>query len=309
MRVWVSLAAVAALLVAGCSSGAGSGGETSGPTITVKPTETTGVIKGVVVDEAIRPVEGATVSLPAVGTDPARSVTTNEDGAFGFEGLKPGVYFLSVYKVLYDRVQKAVDVVAGVDPDPERIQIRRLAGLNPSWTPYKLDGYYECAFTAIFITDSCDFGVRTAYDYWKEPPAGSPPPVPPPFPRDPLGGANTQYIDVFGNIPTIIQEAFWDDTVAQMMITVDETPIDNACDCSDSYFGTSGMAAPTYARVDRGGGEGRLPENVTVASRGFIPFGAPEVVLAHKFVIITTLFTDYQPEEGWTFQHPSPAPK
>src|SRR5688500_6733156 len=52
--------------------------------------KTRGHIAGVVVDQAIRPIEGARVRLP--GLDLER--VTDRDGSFGFVDLHPGPYFI-----------------------------------------------------------------------------------------------------------------------------------------------------------------------------------------------------------------------
>lgn len=96
--------------------------------VDLQATATTGVIRGLVVDEAIRPVPRANIAL---GEGPATE--TNDQGAFGFSGLKPGVHFLTVTHPQYATVRASVDVVAGVhDPNPVRVQV----SLVPSAQPY-----------------------------------------------------------------------------------------------------------------------------------------------------------------------------
>lgn len=82
---------VAGLVVplAGCSQG-GSPDEADVnlPDLGLEATATTGLIRGVVVDEAIRPIEGAKISLQAGSA--SQETTTTPEGAFGFDGLEPG---------------------------------------------------------------------------------------------------------------------------------------------------------------------------------------------------------------------------
>ena len=80
----------------------------------LQATEDTGIIRGVVVDFAIVPVADATVTL--TGLD--RSTQTNEAGAFGFDGLEPGTYFLEISKLGYNSTQASTDVEAGTDTPP-----------------------------------------------------------------------------------------------------------------------------------------------------------------------------------------------
>ncbi len=102
-----------------------------------------------------------------------------------------------------------------------------------------------------------------------------------------------------------------------MSISVDETPIAADCDCSDSYFDAV-MASPTLGRMDRYDAKGKedksFPAVERVAARGFIPFAAVpgaestdqnEVfprALNFQFTVLTTLFYNYIPPEGWTFE-------
>ena len=297
-RVRPLLAVPFLLLVAlsGCAGGSSDPLEDAGeeaPELEV--TDSTGGIRGIVVDQSIVPVTGAKVVLSG-----GRNTTTDEEGLFRFTALEPGDYFVSVTKLGYTSVQQAATVEAGVaDPPIVKILLTRLTTAQPYLDHYKLDGYYECGFALPFITDSCDFGYRTAYDEANN--TGNPPPGP----RSPTAFSNTQFIDVPADTWTIIQEAYWtDETVTAMMISLDETPIDNACDCSDSYMNEV-MDQPTYGRLDTFDaetGETSEPAGVTAAARGFLPFGDPQYALNFRFTIITSLFHNYPAPEGWTFE-------
>jgi hypothetical protein len=86
----------------------------------VQATPTTGVIRGIVVDQAVHPIVGANVTL----TNPPQTVTTNDAGAFGFEDLEPGTYFFKVDHKGYSQIQASAEVVAGEgSPAPVRIQM------------------------------------------------------------------------------------------------------------------------------------------------------------------------------------------
>src|SRR5688572_11354908 len=236
MRAIILVALLAAATLAGCAgTPSGPGGDPG-----LQVTETTGGIRGIVVDQAVVPVEGATITLAG-----GQSTATGADGLFNFTGLEPGDHFVMASKPGYLSVQQSVAVVAGVaDPPLVKVLLSRLTTAQPYLDFYKLDGFYECGFALPFITDSCDFGWRTGYDEVNHT-AGSPPPV---IPRSPTAFANTQFIDVPADTWTVVQEAYWtDESVTGMMISLDETPIDNACDCSDSYLNVV-MDQPTYGR-------------------------------------------------------------
>lgn len=92
--------------------------------------KTRGHIAGVVVDEAIRPIEGARVHLP--GLDLER--LTDRDGSFGFVDLHPGPYFITVnatgffdaeavLQVEADSFTRAKVILTGIPPpEPYRVQ-------------------------------------------------------------------------------------------------------------------------------------------------------------------------------------------
>lgn len=68
-----------------------------------------GAIKGVVVDEAIRPISKANLTLTPGG----QVAQTDEGGVFIFEGLAPGTYFVNASATGFSQVQGSADVVAG----------------------------------------------------------------------------------------------------------------------------------------------------------------------------------------------------
>ena len=136
-------------LLAGCSQ-SGPASSSEDPGVDVHPTETTGIIKGVVVDSAIRPLPHATVTVK-VGAKTLTNVT-NALGGFGFGGLDPGTYFVVAGKTGYLTSQQSVDVVAN-DPDPRTVRIAlELDGsfVKPYATLQKHVGYIECT-TGILV--------------------------------------------------------------------------------------------------------------------------------------------------------------
>ena len=305
MRLLIALLLTATLL-AGCADGSDPDGP-DGPRLDV--TDDTGGIRGVVVDQSIVPVVGATVSVRQ--TD--QETTTDEGGQFTFIGLEPGTYFLDVSKNLYDGVQASVEVVAGVaEPKLVQVQLTKLTDAVPFVETIQFDGFYECAFAAhgvIFrITDSCDFGARTVHDEGVTV-----------VPRNLQNNVNTQFHPFTDSMRAIVQEGFWDtDATPFMWMFVDSTPIDNACDCSDHTYVEAIGESPTYGRADIPA-EVNAPGNwpmagEDVAIRGFIPFpeepGDVQYAVDVQFQIFTSFFHHHTPAEGWNFsekdQYPVP---
>ncbi len=314
MRSWIPLAAVAALVLSGCSSGGKD---------TVLPSDPdTGILRGLVVDQAIAPIAGATVAISG-----GHNTTTDAAGSFNFTGLPPGDYIVQVTKGGFKAGQATTTVVAG-DPEPDvvKLLLERISTATPYLDHFKLEGFYSCTFALPFITDSCEFGYRTAWD------AANGTGNEPPAPRSVQAFQNTQYIDVPEDTFTIVQEGFWDEeAVSTFWIMVDETPIDNECDCSTSYANRIGPGGYLNNRLERFDAQGNLNTNFTadetshdspkgefptgklVASRGFIPFQEDptssqdpnswaSTAVNFQFVIITTLFHNYVPDPAWTFE-------
>lgn len=144
------------LAFAGCADEAGSsetadedlGGADEG----LVATDDTGIIRGVVVDQTITPVEGATISIQGTET----SATSNAAGGFGFDGLDAGTYFLAVEKFGFGSVQQSVEVVAGVATPPV---VRILLEAEPSLQPYvaaeHLAGYLACGAPVVVTSLGC----------------------------------------------------------------------------------------------------------------------------------------------------------
>src|SRR5688572_25608227 len=96
-----TLAMALMLFLAGCSGSADSDDADQPPAPGddafkgLVATDTTGVIRGIVVDQTIRPLGGALVetTVPEKGKV---SATSLEDGSFGFDKLPEGTYFLRV---------------------------------------------------------------------------------------------------------------------------------------------------------------------------------------------------------------------
>ena len=114
----------------------------------LEATEETGIIRGVVVDTAIVPVADALTQLDPSGLEQ----TTNEGGAFGFDGLDPGVYTITISKEGYASSQATTQVVAG-DAAPPVVKVRLVA--DPTTSPYVettvFDGHIACSLRSPVI--------------------------------------------------------------------------------------------------------------------------------------------------------------
>lgn len=154
MRLLLALGFVT-LALAGCSEDPAPS-EDDGEGLSVdenlRATETTGVIRGVIVDEAVMPIADATVRI--VGTE--AETMSDEEGAFGFDGLEPGTYFLEAAKRGFNGTQVSTQVEAGV-ARPDAVVVRLIA--NPTTMPYfqseQLKGYLACGAPVFATSVGC----------------------------------------------------------------------------------------------------------------------------------------------------------
>ncbi|HUR61902.1 MAG TPA: carboxypeptidase-like regulatory domain-containing protein [Candidatus Thermoplasmatota archaeon] len=143
------LVVLASMLLSGCSAAGGHATTTTDPlqeaavAIAVQATPTTGVVRGVVVDDGIRPLAGVSLVLRGAG---AANTTSNSAGAFGFQGLPPGSYLLRAARGGYLPAQVGVTVRAGDSaPDIVKVQLATNRSFVPPYVQVqKSRGFIEC---------------------------------------------------------------------------------------------------------------------------------------------------------------------
>jgi len=116
----------------------------------LEATATTGVIRGVVVDAAIRPLPDAQVSVQV--SNGTVETTTNGEGMFGFSKIEPGTYFVKVSKKGYTPAQSSAEVTAGVDNPPAVKFILEIDLENLAYAvEYSWNGFIECSTTYLAL--------------------------------------------------------------------------------------------------------------------------------------------------------------
>ncbi len=117
----------------------------------LEATPDTGIIRGVVVDASIKPVVGANVSIGEQWTE------TDENGAFGFDKLQPGTYFVEVSKLGFLPVQQSVDVVAGdAEPPIMKVLMEIDGSFNPYYMEQSMQGFIECTSSHLVLCGAPD---------------------------------------------------------------------------------------------------------------------------------------------------------
>lgn len=294
------------LLLAGCSDG--GDGEPEEPLesavldLGLEATSTTGIIRGVVVDEAIRPLGNATITLTGQSSG---ETTSNAAGAFGFDDLAPGTYFLNAAKLGYSSVQHSVEVVAGVgDPPVAKLLMAVDARTTPFYEAYVFDGYIECSFTLVVVAFA----------------ACSAPPIVTGFACDEAGVCvGNVTTDNFGinypisRPPTWLQsEMVWESTQAlggemAVMYSWGCGDENGGFLCDHGAQGTSPVLLTANATEIAEINEGNLGQDnetlfVRVFNRGLTEtMGRLGATVEQRFTIYSHFFYGYEPPEGWRF--------
>ncbi|MEA3137631.1 MAG: Carboxypeptidase regulatory-like domain [Thermoplasmata archaeon] len=137
----LALLAVLLAALAGCAGGAGGDGAPASPLDgldDVEPAqEGKGAVAGVVVDESIRPIAGASVSMAG-----AVVAETDEGGIFILDALEPGLAIFAVTAPGFLPVQTSADVQPGATSQV-RVQMPRDTRPVPYKVTYRHDGFIE----------------------------------------------------------------------------------------------------------------------------------------------------------------------
>lgn len=309
----VALAASLALaaVLAGCSD---SGSEDDEPAdfdaLGLSATATTGVLRGIVVDDAIRPLVNATVRLTP-GTPGKDTTTSNLEGAFGFAGLEPGLYFVEASKPGYEPVRLGADVVAG-ESEPPIVKLQLAPDrsfIAPYFEQYTFDGYIECS-TGFYLTPEI-------YGYDSVCSRPVPPANEPAFTND-----RVDYTYPLTGYPMWVQdEMVWDSTQNaghwlnhnfyypdpeeldgnMDLFVIGPSPLLNVMNATTAKQFVEGV---DYPNGDQGS---QLLLRARIFTWSEDSQGAA-LTLQQRFTIFTTVFYGYTPPEGWLFSSGEPVP-
>lgn len=302
-RTTFSLLVVATLLLAGCTSDSGSpsGGNAGENAPPIEATATTGGIRGVVVDDRITPIKGATVSI----TPGDKTLETGEDGLFAVSGLEPGEYFIRASHPLYSDAQQSTSVVAGeANPKAVKIQLVRSVFENPYYQTLTYDGFIVCSINIIvLLSEECGEGVGTPCEV---PAVGC----------QRVGGQdgnNVQFDFTIGaGAKTLVVEKYWEPTSEAG--TALYSPISTAWSClpvcSGNRVSEIEGESPLYTTIDNATLEAEeiLPDETVIS---IFTWASPETtgaVLNQKYTDYVTVFYHVPAPEGWSFVNGSPNP-
>ena len=291
-------AMAAAVALAGCSGGDGLDD--------IPVTSDTGGIRGVVVDEAIRPIQGATVQVPAIG----KSAITDASGEYAITGLAAGSYVVKASHPLYDVVQQTANVVAG-DPDPKAVkfQLTRLITADPYAVTTKYDGFIACSLGVpnVGYSEECGEGVGVPCD------------VPPPVGCQRVGGQDNNDVQYDFNVDgpsvrSLTVELVWEpsagETGAGQLYAIVAT--DWVCDpsCEGNRLGEASGASPLHVYVPPRA-LGNLSAEKTVTAFTWAAFedqNAPNPVVNQDYQLFVTASYHLPLPEEWSFVDGDPVP-
>lgn len=306
------LALASALLVclavlAGCSSKGTGAADPSESVPVLSVDSSTGGIRGVVVDQALKPLKGVTVSVTGQKTPK----TTMADGAFTFSGLKAGTYIVRATHPVYDPVQVSVDVVAGVaDPKAVKIQLQRVIAQDPFYITAQFNGYIACSVGVPNVGYSEECGAGVGVDC-----------IVPVVGCQRVGGQgnnivqNDFYVDNTG-VKAVIAELYWEPstggTGSGELYTMMATNFACAPECGyDDKLAEASGKSPLYLRADDKGLEA-IQKDPTIRISTFTWASAdgttPNVAADQPFQEFTTIFYYATAPEGWSFINNSPNP-
>lgn len=296
MRIlWVTAAAALLLTsLAGCAGGKGGEADPIEDAdfgeLDLEASSTKGLIRGVVVDEAIRPLAGAKVSLQSDAG--ALETLSSEEGLFGFDELAPGTYFMVASKAGFESSQTSTEVVAGVkEPRVVRVMLSPDASfVAPFFEQFVFEGFMECSTGA---------GAAGGYVYGNVCSAS-----PEAFPND-----KVQANYALGAAPAFVQsETVWQSTQTlsnwlSHSFHYDDASHDDGINdlqvAGPSPLVNSMEAETALEYLTGEGAESDFDLRIrvfTVATDGT----GPALTVQQRFTVYTTVFYGYEPPTGWT---------
>jgi Carboxypeptidase regulatory-like domain len=297
------LAAMALALLAGCA------GKETPAAATTGPVATTGSVRGVVVDAAVRPLGGVVVTLRA--NDRSTLVNTTTSGLFRFDNVPAGSQVIKAHLKGYLDVQVPVQVEAGVvEPLETKVTLTGDPSyVKPYIAPFKFKGIMQCS-AVVNAPQPAGRAAIAACD----------------LPSQTTGVPLTQETFTIVHTldagrPRFVQsELVWQANgpfANQLLLYMDQknhtaTASVGAGGASTGYIELEHAAGPSPVVVHVAGADvNRLGMGYDLQLRVFawyqdpVPAGA---VFQQDFVVYSNVFYGFSPPAGWTFSKDSTLP-
>lgn len=285
---------VVAILLAGCSKAPEPApDEADGPK--------QGTLTGVVIDEAVRPLAGAAVAVPALRA--LAPVLTGDDGGFVLSGLAPGVVILQVTKEGYLMETVQAEVPAADEHAPLlQVKLARDAEAAPYAIVEAFDGFIDCGAgsSAVFgFTFACQNTVQAAFPVL----CNGSPPVPPTGICLPTADPYV-YPQAAGNMSMVQTELVWTPSSSGSSDLLLLTQVLDPAGQVVPYAGSS-VSGPSYL-VSRLNATQLREFGLTSGNHLglFVSVGPTQpanVVLQQSYRIVHTTAYRFEFEQDWTF--------
>ena len=258
----------------------------------VDATSTTGGIRGVVVDQAIRPIGDAEIRV--LSTD--LKTKSAADGTFVLSGIKAGTVFVVASHPTHDEVQQSVEVVAGVaDPKAIKFQLTRLIDAEPYMTTIKEQGFIVCSANLVGLkSEECGEGVGVD----GQGRVG----------KNPNNRAQIDFTVDGPHLATLIVEQVWEPSTevgggeaAGQFDTVVALAWSCLPECKGDTLGSAAMASPLLIRIDRPVLESREFASDTVFSTFTWAEDNPGILLEQEFEEFISMFYYLEAPADWSF--------
>lgn len=279
------LACLAALL-AGCAGEAARDAGGPGDGFSPGGNGATGTLRGVVVNEAIRPLAGVALVLRPGD----HAAVSDEAGAFGFTGLEEGTYLLAASKLGHEEIKVAVQVAAEPGAPVELILPRLPEG----------SAYVDLFHTTLFI--GLSFSMLGGPFFTSFDPTS-------------VNGTFVASLELGGNVTWVQDELDWEPAQAlaeRMYLECGSYgPGSNGGGPGDAYASRGSSGPPVLVNV-LSGPDIDLP-SVRLECTAFVndTAAAPAgVAFSQRLELYTSSFHGFMPEPGWLFTRDgAPAPR
>lgn len=307
MKPW--LVFLVAVAMAGCADDAAPAAEEPDEVPEGRFDDQTGAIRGVVVDDTINPVAGATVSY--LDGEPV-TAQTDATGAFVFDNVAPGTYILRASSPLHEPVQSSATVTAGTSTNVIKMQMPRLFEQDPFVSSFQFSGRLAChvqaGATAPCVTDFTQL----------VPPCGNGC-----FPelRTILGDARDFIGVIDGGWQAHVVEMTWEPSTSATSQSLGITVRDFEPGGANHHYANAGGASPLLLRIDccESHPTQSGSESIAIPPEGYdniIHFAGVRteegqfaaLALEQAFEVFTNTFYYGIPPEGWSFINGSPNP-
>lgn len=305
MRALLLAAPLLLAILAGCSDSPAARPVEDVPRL--QATSTTGVIRALVVDEAIRPLAGVTVTVRGAQSEPVSAIT-GDDGFAGFQDLRPSTYVVEATRPGFSPVTQTIAVEAGVDDPPvAKFLLVRETGERPFYVELAIEGFMQCAVGAVGGSANVCF-IANYYPCFVQQTAG----------QACTGNltsdksfANLAFLQDYQRAPDLVQvELVWESTQTVSPDLLLRVNIQNSTSFSIDYANRSGGPSPRLVTLNRTiADEYGLGTTHAATLETFTSSATVGATVNQRIQYFVHVFYGYLPPVEWRFTSGEPVPQ